>query len=359
MNDNSKTQRTSSFCRFIIFNITIKTVIGFVTKRKLLLPLFFLINSLCWSQDLYVRDSVKTTNLIDSLLIDRDLRNWSVRLFGNIRAQGFKLSNNEAALTYIPNNLFGVGVGLATRKLILDITFNIKDENTENTDRFDFRGGFIFNQNVIDFYFQVYDGFNVENSLNSSTVFRDDIKSIAGGIDYLYLFNAGEYSQRVLRSGLKNQKRSVFSFGLGGFLVYNQISADSSIIPMEFDPYFNEQARITNITNYGIGVLGGLVGLFKLPSNFYIGLSAKVGIGLSIKNAETETLSYNPGNPMIYKLNGSALFGYKWNRFYTNISFRAGINGSNLDFDNNGSFTQIGGKLALGYRIKGNKKSFN
>ncbi|MGB5358745.1 MAG: DUF4421 family protein [Eudoraea sp.] len=328
-----------------------------ITIKRSVLLLFLLINSLCFSQDLYVRDSVKSTNLIDSLLIDHDLRNWSVRLFGNIRAQGFKLSNDEATLAYIPNNLFGVGVGIATSKLILDITFNLGDKNTVNTDRFDLRGGFVFNQNIIDFYFQIYDGFNVKNSINSTTVFREDIKSIAGGIDYLYLFNAGEYSQRVLRSGLKNQKRNIFSFGLGGFVLYNQISGDSSIIPMEFDPYFNEQARIKNITNYGIGVLGGLVGLFKLPSNFYIGVSAKAGIGLTLKNAETETLSYNPGNPMLYKLKGSILFGYKWNRFYTNISLRASANMSNIDFGNNGSFTQISGKLALGYRIKGDKKS--
>ena len=357
MESNCKIQKTSSSSGFLSLKITIKTVIGFVTKKKLLLPLFFLINTLCWSQDLYVRDSVKTTNLIDSLLIDHDLRNWSVRVFGNIRAQGFKLSNDNAAMRYIPNNLFGVGVGIATRKLILDIAFNLKDENTENTDRFDFRGGFIFNQSVIDFYFQIYDGFNVENSINNTTVFREDIKSIAGGIDYLYLFNAGEYSQTALRSGLKNQKRNIFSFGLGGFLVYNQISADSSIIPMEFEPYFNEQARITNFTNYGIGVLGGLVSLYKLPSNFYIGISAKAGIGLTIRNAETETLSYNPGNPMLYRLNGSVLFGYQWSRFYTNISLGASANISNLDFGNNGSFTLVRGKLALGYRIKASKKS--
>ena len=356
---DNKTQRISSFWRFIIFKIKIKTVIGFVTKRKLLLPLFFLINALCWSQDLDKTDSVRTTNLIDSLLIDRDLRNWSVRLFGDIRAQGFKLSNDNAAMKYIPNNLFGVGVGIATRKLILDIAFNLKDENTENTDRFDFRGGFIFNKSVIDFYFQIYDGFNVENSINNTTVFREDIKSIAGGIDYLYLFNAGEYNQTLLRSGLKDQKQNIFSFGIGGFLVYNQISADSSIIPMEFEPYFNEQARITNLTNYGIGVLGGLVSLYKLPSNFYIGITAKAGIGLTIKNVETETSSYNPSNPMLYKLNGSALFGYKWNRFYTNISLGVSANMSNLDFGNNGAFTLVRGKLALGYRIKSNKKLLN
>jgi|GEM_PF-1794627 len=359
MEDYNKIKLTSSFSRFINFPISIKTRIGFILKRRTLLLLFFLINTLCWSQDLDKTDSVQTTNLIDSLLIDHDLRNWSVRLFGNVKGQGFKLSNDDASLTYIPNNLFGVGIGVATRKLILDIAFNLKDKSTENTDRFDLQGGFIFDKNVIDFYFQIYDGFNIENSLNSSSVFRDDIKSIDGGIDYLYLFNAGEYSQNLLRSGLKGQKQNIFSFGVGGFLVYNQISADTSIVPQEFISDFNEQARITNMTNYGIGAMGGLAGLFKLPSNFYVGVGAKAGIALTIKNAETETGSYNPNNPVLYKLNGSILFGYLWNRFYTNISFRASTHASSLGFENNGAFALLNGKLVLGYRIKGNKKSFN
>ena len=357
MESDSAAQQTSSPGVKTTLNITFSKALPAIIKRGQLLFLFFLLTSFCWSQDLYITDSTKTKNLIDSLLIDRDLRNWSVRLYGSVKAQGFKLSNDNAALTYIPNNLFGIGVGIATRKLILDITFNIKDKNTEDTDRFDFRGGLIFNQNLIDFYFQIYDGFNIENSINSTTVFREDIKSIAGGIDYLYLFNAGEYSRSNLRSGLKNQKQSIFSFGIGGFLIYNQISADSSIIPMEFEPYFNEQARVTNTTNYGMGVIGGLVGILKLPSNFYIGIGAKAGIGLTIKNVETETLSYNPSNPMLYKLTGSALFGYIWNRFYSNITIGASTNMSSIDFGNNGAFTLVRGKLALGYRIKGNKKS--
>jgi hypothetical protein len=60
---------------------------------------------------------------------------------------------------------------------------------------------------------------------------------------------------------------------------------------------------------------------------------------------------------MLYRLNGSVLFGYQWSRFYTNISLGASANMSNLDFGNNGAFTLVRGKLALGYRIKASKKS--
>jgi len=325
--------------------------------RSLLLLLFFLINSLCWSQDIRQTDSLKTINRLDSLFVDRDLNNWSIRLFGNIKAQGFKLSNDNVRLSYIPNDLYGIGVGVATSKLILDFTYNLKNRDTENTDRFDLRGGLILEQNLIDFYFQVYRGFNIENSINNTSIFRDDIKSIAGGIDYLYLFNADGYSQTSLNAGLSAKKSKIFSFGLGGFILYNQISADQSIVPDEFIPDFNEQARITHLTNYGIGIMGGVVSIFKLPGNFYIALGAKAGLGLTIKNAEAETVSYSSKNPVVYKLNASALFGYKWNRFYTTLSLVTSTDMSYVGYGNKGAFTLLSGKLALGYRIKGNKKS--
>jgi len=340
-------------------NYRCKMAVGSFTKGKLFLPFFFLIGSLCWSQDIDINDSTKTTNPIESLLIDRELRNWSVRLFGNVKGQWFTLSNDNARLSYIPNNLVGIGVGVATSKLILDIAFNLKDKSTERTIRFDLRGGFIAKNNVFDFYLQRYKGFNIENSINTSSIFRDDIKSIAFGIDYLYLFKSGEYSINLLRSGLSDQKQSTFSFGVGGFMLYNQINADNSLVPQELYPIFNEQARIIDFTNYGIGVMGGLVGLIKLPSNFYFGISARVGIGLTFKNTESETVSYNTRDPMIYKINAFALFGYKWERLYTNITFGASTNHSSLGYGNNGSFSLLDGKLAVGYKIKGNKKPIN
>jgi len=142
-------------------------------------------------------------------------------------------------------------------------------------------------------------------------------------------------------------------------MLYNQINADNSIVPQELYPIFNEQARIIDYTNYGIGVMGGIVGIIKLPSNFYFGIGARAGIGLTIKNAEAEVVSYDPGNPMIYRLSASALFGYIWERFYSNISLGATTNGSSLGYGNNGAFNLLKGKFVVGYRIKATKKPVN
>lgn len=337
--------------------MTNNTLIRVFRKQKLLLLFFLLTTSICLSQEIRLNDSIDTKELIDSLLIDRDFKNWSVRLFGNVKAQGFDLANDDVKLSYIPNNLYGVGIGVATRKLILDIAFNIKDKDTENTDRFDLQAVFFIKNHSYDFFFQIYDGFNVENSINGNSVFRGDIRSFATGIDHLYLFKNAEYQIRLLMSGLEGEREDLFSFGLGGFFIYNKISADESIVPPEFTPIFNEQGRITKITSYGIGVKGGLVGLYNLPYNFFFGLKGEAGIGLTIKNIDAETISYNSKNPVLYKLKGAVMFGYQLKRLYANIVFRAGYNSSDLGYGNNGAFTLLSGKLALGYRIIGNKKS--
>jgi hypothetical protein len=58
---------------------------------------------------------------------------------------------------------------------------------------------------------------------------------------------------------------------------------------------------------------------------------------------------------MIYKIKAFALFGYKWERFYTNITFGASTNRSSAGYGNNGSFSLLDGKLVVGYKIKANK----
>ncbi|MBT8293157.1 MAG: hypothetical protein KJN70_07770, partial [Eudoraea sp.] len=57
----------NSFGNVIHFNYRSKMADGFFTKGKLLFLLFFLIGSLCWSQDIDINDSTKTTNTIESL----------------------------------------------------------------------------------------------------------------------------------------------------------------------------------------------------------------------------------------------------------------------------------------------------
>lgn len=233
--------------------------------------------------DNYLQDDSAGGTGSGSKMVIRNMTQWS----GNYTSEGILAIRFNARVLTADLDIRiamtgGGGVGLATRKLILDIGFNLKNKRNEQTDRFDLRAGFFLKKNFIDFYIQVYEGFNIKNSINDTKIFRKDIKSIAVGIDYLYLINRGGFSTSLLRSGLESQKQNIYSFGLGGFVFFNQISGDTSIVPQEYYSYFNKQARIIDFTDYGFGIMGGLVSVLKLPSNFYLGLSVKIGAGLNV-----------------------------------------------------------------------------
>ena len=319
-------------------------------KHTIIVVVFFYSTSVL-SQDLSFLDSIKAPELIDSLFIDREINNWSFRLFTNFKEQRFRLSNKDQSIIYFPNNPSGIGFGLATRKLLLDIAFNIKNKNEEPTNRFDLQATMIIEKHLVDYFLQVYQGFNVKNDYNDQEDFRKDLTSTSSGINYMYLFNTGEYSIAAIKSGLSRQKKTAMSFGLGGFLFIDELSADSSIIPEELHAQFNKEAQIENLFGVGIGVLGGFVTNFSLPGNFFAYISLTPGIGLMFKNVETESLVYKPSNPFLYQLDMAGALGYNGDQFY--VSFITGLDlyNTDLDFGNKALLGITNAKLVLGYKL--------
>lgn len=305
-----------------------------------------------FSQELSFLDSIPTPKFIDTLFIDRDINNYSVRVFTNYKARRFRLSNDDNHLYYVPNNPAGVGFGLATKKVILDLAFNIKTNKEEPTERFDMQGSLTLRNHNIDFGFQRYTGYNVENDQGVEEIFRDDLRSGSIGIAYMYLFNSSQYSVTALRSGLSRQKRAALSFGLGGVFFLNNKTADSTIIPQEVQAEFNEAAQIVNMDGIGLGIVGGVSTIIPLPYDFFLAFSLAPGIGVMYKNIETEDTRYTPPNPMIYSLDLSGAFGYNGNRIYVNITTKLGVLSSDLGYDNKSLNSGLNAKLAVGYKLR-------
>ena len=322
-------------------------------KRKYTL-LFALLLSFTtgFSQELSFLDSLNAPRFIDTLFIDRDIHNWSIRIFTNYKQQRFRLSNENTELVYVPNNPIGIGFGLATKKVILDLAFNIKTNKEEPTDRFDMQGSLTLQNHNIDFVFQRYKGFNVENDLGVQEDFREDLTSSSISLGYMYLFNGSQYSVSALKTGLSRQKKAALSFSLGGLLFMHNKSADSTIIPQELQPQFNEEAQIKNQKGIGVGIVGGVTTILPLPFDFFITFSLAPGIGLMYKNIETENFSYIPPNPMLYSLNMSGAFGYNGHRIYVNITTRLSLLTSDLGYGNNSSHSGYNAKLSVGYKLR-------
>lgn len=329
-----------------------------MNQRFLLLVIFLLVCTAGYSQ-IEKNEKSGFIKLIDSLFIDHDLSNYSVRLFSNYKVKQFRVRNDEFRSRYVPNNRFGAGFGVANSKLLIDVAFNIKGGNENVTDRFDGQGSLIFkNHHFVNFYLQTYKGFNVRNNYNEPSIFRNDVRSWTVGFNYLYTFSKIEFSFALLKAGLPKRKRKVqITGGIGTFAVFDYFDADGNILPENGDLYFNEEAEIEKYSGRAIGVLGGFLSQFVLPKNFIATCNLMPGIALMNKKVRLEDGSYRPSNPMLYKLDFSVALGYSVKRYYVNLIYGTGIYTTSLDFDNKYLFNLSKAKFAIGYKLKVKKNN--
>lgn len=325
-------------------------------KRSLAIFLLaFCFLTIAYSQKQTVLDSLKVPGFIDTLFIDRDINYWSIRVYSVFKSNRFSISNEDSKINFVPNNPYGIGVGIATRKLLLDIGLNIKGNEEEPTKRFDIQANMIYENHVSELFIQRYQGFNVEDNEDEEMFFRNDLITFSMGIQYMYLFNSENYSIAANSTGLSRQKKAAASFGLGGFLFIRNQTADSTIIPGDIQTDFNEEANIVDMFGIGTGVHGGFTVIFPLPCFFFISLSGYPGIGLMYKKVSSETKEYVPSNPLFYKADVAGTFGFNSDRIYITFKVGLGFYDTSLDYGNKSHILTAHAKLALGYKL-GRKK---
>jgi len=301
-------------------------------------------------------DLSKTTKFIDTMFIDRDLNNWSVRAFSSFKEQRFDVDSDGNKYLYTPNNPYGVGFGVGTKKLILDFSFNIKASEVNPTERFDLSWSFFQKKHLFDFYFQNYIGFEILNENTDKTIFREDVRSLSSAFAYMYMFHEPEYSIASMKTGLISAKRSSFSFGLGGFLLYNKQNGNGSILPVEDTNSEDINNQIDEFKGTGIGMIVGFSTLIVLPKNFFVSINATPGVGIMRKYVASEDSGYHPKNPLVTQLGLSVLLGYDAKQYYLNLSLSNGYYATDYNFDNQVLFGYLNAKLVFGYKLKGKIK---
>ena len=319
-----------------------------MVKPFLFLVICFSCLSLC-AQDL--KD-------LDSLLIDRDIENYSLRVFTNFKVNKFSISDDDSKAKFVPNNRYGLGLGFANKKIIVDIAINIKNPNKEKTSRFDLQATTILkDQNYVKIYTQVYRGFNAKNNFDEPTVFRDDIRSVSVGLNYMYTLDDIEFSYSQLKAGLsnKNDENIFITGGVGLFGSFDYFSANPSILSETSNPYFSDQGDIKRYQGLSFGVLAGLISYFKLPENITATVNVMPGIGLVNKKITLQDGSYKPSNPMLYKLDFLVGLSYNFKQYYVSLSYSNDLYSTDFDYGNSYLLNLTKAKLAIGYKF--NKKS--
>jgi hypothetical protein len=335
-----------------------------MVKRICLLIFLFIVSTSVHSQILKETDSLVQDNkslnvieIVDSLFIDHNIKNYSLRLFLNYKVKKFSIRNEDSRLKYLPNNKYGVGFGFASSKILIDIAFNLKTNKENVTNRFDAQGTLIVGKHhYVNGFLQTYKGFNIQNDFNEPSVFREDIKSVTVGFNYLFTLSEIEFSYSLLKAGLaKRHKNTFITGGLGFFGVYDYFSADNDIMPENGEMYFNEQAQIEHYNSAAIGVLGGFLSVFMLPKNFIASCNIMTGIALMNKKVDVQGDDYRPSNPMLYKLDYTLALGYNSSSYYITIIYADGFYATSLDYGNKYNFNLSKAKLAFGYKLGQNK----
>jgi hypothetical protein len=110
------------------------------------------------------------------------------------------------------------------------------------------------------------------------------------------------------------------------------------------------------LSGIGAGVHTSFNAMVPFLKNFFASASILPGIGLMYKYVETESGSYHPEDPFIYKLDISGMLGHNANKYYINFTMGYVLFGTGLDHSNWILSNTIKSKLAIGYKIRGKNR---
>jgi len=322
-----------------------------VVKLLLTFSYTLIFSCLAISQETNAQGANKYIDFVDTNLIDRDLRHYSLRLYQSFKDRSFILRNDDHEIRYTPNNSSGMGIGFANS--IFSLGMGIGNEGSQNeTDRFDFSFNITLKRkHVIGLFFQHYKGYNVVANEDHESIFRNDISSLTGSINYLRLYNSEKLSLTTVMNGITRQKENAYSVAFGGSMTYKRTDADSSMVNIPGMDNFNPWAEITNLKEYGLSMIGQVNGILVLPLDIFITASFMPGIGLNIQNVVTETTEYNPKEPLTFTLGISTAIGYNMKRFYTTFKYNGIYNTGSLGYGNYNDLKVNKWKFVLGYKL--------
>jgi hypothetical protein len=203
------------------------------------------------------------------------------------------------------------------------------------------------------FQVQTYQGFNVKNTtIDDPGMFRRDIKTLTLNLVYFYIFNSEVNTLSSIFTGVNKNYKSAGSFIGGIFTDFHKMEADSSIVPQSSAELFNEEAQIVSYNQYGLGINFGYSYFFKLPANFLVVLAAAPGAGLSFKNIDTETVSYNPSDIWQGSITANIQLAYNGPRIYVELSSTNTWFFTSIDNNNKGRMNSTKMKLAVGWKLR-------
>ena len=261
----------------------------------------------------------------------------TTKVFTSSRLSEFKVNDNilNKSLDYDSKATTSLGVGIGYKWIGLSLAFNINnssDINTGDTKWFNLQTQFYLRKFTIDLYSTINKGYYLENSSRmidgisqNDNYNRGDITNSTYGVNGYYVFNSARYSNRATFSQNDWQKKTAGTFLAGGSLLYNKISADSSIVPTNVTyPTFLNSTHYSKSGYWGASGNIGYALTYVINKNWFFDANLLLGVTV--------------GSSTIYPDNSDKISDIKTglslsNRFgigYNSKLFYAAINYTNM-----------------------------
>ena len=258
----------------------------------------------------------------------------TTKVFLASKLSEFSINDNSIgkSLDYDSKAATSVGIGLGYKWIGLSVGFNINnssDINSGDSKWFNFQSQLYLRKFTVNIYSTIYKGYYLENSsymleggAQGEVYNRADIGNSTFGVSSYYIFNSGRYSNSATFNQNEWQKRTAGSFLAGGNVLYNKISADSSLVPYNIKyPTFLDSTHYNKSSYIGIGLSVGYALSYVINGNWFF--DANFLVGLSVGNSKIFLEDDSKLSSVERGLNISNRFGIGYNSklFYAAINY--------------------------------------
>ena len=314
--------------------------------------LVFILSITCVDQVIGQQLGLSDPIIRDTSKAKTEMESWSLRLFSSRKTYTMAVRSRatDERIRYIPNNLYSVGVGITYKFVALDVGFNIKPRKERATRRFDADLTFAFGRNVLEIGYQRYRGFDMRTDEGMDIGFRDDIKSQLLGFNFYRTLPGRQLSLKALSAGMQVYKKSTVLMTYGGYWFWDQIRADSSIIPASEAEFFNDRAKVDFASQFSFGGMVGIAYSLVLPLDMFVFATASPGLGFNTGKLEADRRYSSPLFPS-GRLNIRAAIGYAGPKIYVVASLSGDFNFAPWGDDQVYRYSKSKIKVAIGYRL--------
>ena len=298
-----------------------------------------------------IPDSIVEQSLINNEKVDTISNQYfvdysdkvSLFLYAKKKYNRFSVNSIKLGQTleYTPNAPLNLGFGFNYKWLGIGIAFNFNVVNNDDdkygkTKRLDWQTNIYMKKVVVDFYFQYYKGFYLENTSDiigddDGYYIRPDAVSYTTGIGAMYVFNHNRFSYKSAFTQTAIQKKSAGSFLLGGNVFLEKVHADSSLFPQGIFP--QTTAESINHEALYFGVLTAYAHNFIIKKQFFISLSLMGSIHLGFTKTNHNGGEFKDEAIPVIHFQSRASFGINKPKWYAGFSYVSDAYGEIVDIE--------------------------